>query len=75
MKVLRTLTPEELERAVEKLRHPPPGSRIEAAQQYGVDLTLLIEQLRLSPAERARRMESLGREMQAARGAARRPKR
>jgi hypothetical protein len=34
------------------LRNPRPGSRIEAAKNYGVDLTLLIEQLRLTPAER-----------------------
>jgi hypothetical protein len=33
------------------------GSRIEAAKNYGVDLTLLIEQLRLTPAERARKLE------------------
>jgi len=29
---------------------------VEAASEFGVDVTLLIEQLKLSPAERARRM-------------------
>jgi hypothetical protein len=72
MKVLRKLTPEEFERAAEKLRNPRPGSRIEAAKKYGIDLTLLIEQLRLSPAERADQMLELGRLMEAVRGAARR---
>jgi hypothetical protein len=41
------------------LRHPAPGSRIEAARDYGIDLTLLIEQLRLTPAERVREMHDL----------------
>ena len=74
MKVLRKLTPEEFERAAEKLRNPRPGSRMEAAKNYGVDLTALIEQLRLSPAERVDQMLALAREMEAVRGAARRRK-
>jgi hypothetical protein len=49
------LSPSQLALAEERLRHPLPGSRIAAAQQYGVDLTLLIENLRLTPAERVRR--------------------
>jgi hypothetical protein len=53
---LRALTPEEFHRAEARLRNPRPGSRIEAAQKYGIDLTLLIEQLRLAPSERVRRM-------------------
>jgi len=38
----------------EKLLHPPPGSRIAAAKEFGIDLTLLIEDLRLIPAQRVR---------------------
>ena len=38
----------------EKLLHPPPGSRIAAAKEFGIDLTLLIENLRLTPAQRVR---------------------
>jgi hypothetical protein len=72
MKVLRALTPEEFARAAEKLRHPRPGSRIEAAKVYGIDLTLLIEQLCLSPADRADGMLVLARQAEAVRGAARR---
>jgi hypothetical protein len=36
----------------EKLLHPEPGSRIADARDYGIDLTLLVENLRLTPAER-----------------------
>jgi hypothetical protein len=54
---LRALTPEEFARAADRLLHPAPGSRIEAARDYGIDLTLLVEQLRLTPAERARKLE------------------
>jgi hypothetical protein len=52
----KAMTPGELARAEERLRHPKPGSRIEAAQRFGVDLTLVIEKLRLSPAERVLEM-------------------
>jgi hypothetical protein len=38
--------------AEEKLRNPPHGSRIEAALDFGIDLTLLIERLRKTPEER-----------------------
>ncbi|MEQ1765242.1 MAG: hypothetical protein ABL984_19090 [Pyrinomonadaceae bacterium] len=34
------------------LLNPPPGSRIAAARDYGIDLTLLVENLRLTPAQR-----------------------
>ena len=72
MKELRALTPEEFERAAEKLRNPAPGSRIEAAQKYGIDLTLLIEQLRLTPDERVRKLEAATKSLEKVRGIARR---
>ncbi len=59
MNELRALTPEEFARAEIRLRNPVPGSRIEIAKQYGVDLTLLIDQLRITPSERVRRMHLL----------------
>ena len=65
---MRALTPEELARAEARLRNPAPGSRIEAAKKYGIDLTLLIGQLRLTPAERvdySRKPENLRRLAQA----------
>jgi len=69
---LRALTPEEFERAAERLRNPAPGSRIEAAKKYGIDLTLLIEQLRLTPEERLRKLEQASEAARQIQGAARR---
>jgi hypothetical protein len=51
--------------------HPAPGSRIEAARNYGTDLTLLVEQLRLTPAERAVKLELASTALERVRGAAR----
>ena len=70
MRELRALTPEELARAEGRLRSPAPGGRIEAAQRYGVDLTLLIEQLRLTPAERARKLQRATQSLEKIRGIA-----
>jgi len=58
--------------AEERLRHPRPGSRIAEAQQYGIDLTLLIENLRLTPAERVSRMHDIIVTVDQVRGIARR---
>lgn len=69
---LRALTPDEFARAEVRLRTPAPGSRIAAAKEYGVDLTLLIEQLRLSPAERVRQMQLASEAAGKVRGSARR---
>ena len=66
------MTEEQLARAEERLRNPRPGSKIEAAQRYGVDLTLLIENLRLTPAERVERMQAAAIAAGQLRGAARR---
>jgi len=67
---LRALTPQGLARAEDRLRNPAPGSRIEAAKKYGIDLTLLISQWRLTPAERVERMLEVSRIAQSVRGAA-----
>ena len=47
-----------LENTIERLRYPAPGSRIEAARDFGIDLKLLIANLRLTPAERVSRMHA-----------------
>jgi len=70
--ILRPLTPEQLARAEGCLLHPPRGGRIEAAKNYGVDLTLIVEQLRLTPAERVRKLESASTALEKVRGVARR---
>jgi hypothetical protein len=74
MKELRALTPEEFARAERRLRYPAPGSKIEAAKRFGVDLFSLIEQLRLSPVERSRQMQELATATESLRGAARQVK-
>jgi hypothetical protein len=66
------LTPEQLRIAEDRLRNPAPGGRIEAAKKYGIDMSLLIEQLRLTPAERAEKMESASEAVEQMRGIARR---
>ena len=66
------MTPEQLARAEEKLRNPAPGSKIEAARKFGIDLTLVAEQLRRSPAERVRDMHEAAVTLESVRGAARR---
>ena len=71
MRELFPLTPEQREKAEARLRNPAPGSRIEAAQRYGVDLSLLIEQLRRTPDERARVLESASIAIEKVRGIAR----
>ena len=63
---------EQIARAEQRLRFPSPGSRIEAARNYGIDLTLLAEQLRLTPAERVRKLESASTALEQVRGIARR---
>lgn len=72
MKELRALTPQGLVRAEERLCRPRPGSRIVAARKYGIDLTLLVEQLRLAPGERARKLESAATALEQIREIARR---
>ena len=74
MKADGSLSGDELARAEERLRNPRPGSRIEAARRAGIDLTLLIEQLHLTPAERVRKAHAAAVAAERWRGAARRPR-
>ena len=41
----------------ELVQNPPPGSKIEAAVNFGVDLTLNLRALRLTPTERVQEMQ------------------
>jgi len=47
----------ERERLIELINNPLPGSKIAEAKDYGVDLTLLVESLELTPAERLRALD------------------
>jgi hypothetical protein len=55
----------------ERLLNPPPGSALEAARNFGIDLSLLAERLRLSPEERLRDLQQVMRALEQIRGAAR----
>ena len=72
MAALGALTPEQLIRAENRLLDPAPGSRIAAARDFGVDMSLLLAQLRLSPSERAEQMLEVCRSAEELRGRARR---
>jgi hypothetical protein len=72
MKTLLPLTPEQFARAEHRLLNPVPGSRIAAAKSYGIDLTLLVEQLRLTPDERVRKLEATVQALNEIRGTVRR---
>ncbi len=72
MRKLEPLTPEQFAKARDRLLNPPAGSRIEAAAKFGIDLTLLVSQLRLTPDERARKLQVASTAIEQVRGIARR---
>jgi hypothetical protein len=49
---------------------PPTGSKLAAAKEYGIDLTLLLESLFKSPTERIRELERAQRFLEELRSAA-----
>ncbi len=52
------MTPDQRKRALQLIARPPRGSKLAKAKKYGVDLTLLIENLSLTPTERAKKLSS-----------------
>ena len=48
----------ERKRLIALIDNPPPGSKIAAAKEYGVELTLLVRKLELSPTERLEELQS-----------------
>jgi hypothetical protein len=71
VKTLEALTGAALAKAERRLLNPEPGSMIAEAKEYGVDTTLLISQLRLTPDERAHKLQRAAMAMRKIRGAAR----
>jgi hypothetical protein len=63
------MTAEQEKLAYELITNPPPGSKLAEAKEWGVDLTLLYENLKLTPTERARKFEAGARSMEALRKA------
>jgi hypothetical protein len=57
-KIDQTMTPEEHKRLYELIQNPPRGSKIEAAKIFGIDLTLTLRNLTLTPTERIEQMEA-----------------
>ena len=53
------MTSEMRKLAYELITNPAPGSDIAAAKEYGIDLTLLVENLDLTVAERWRKLHSV----------------
>lgn len=51
------MTSEEHERLFELFNNPRPGSKIAAAKEFGIDLTLTLRSLAMTPTERSRAME------------------
>lgn len=70
MDLLHRLPPEALARVEQSLLNAEPGSRIGDARHSGTDLTLLVEQLRLTPDERVRKLERASTAFEQIRGAA-----
>lgn len=52
------MTRQEHEYLWELINNPPPGSKIEAAKKHGIDLTLNLRSLTLTPTERAQEMQA-----------------
>jgi hypothetical protein len=52
------MSPEERERLIGMISNPPRGSKLAEAKEYGIDLTLLVRRLELSPTERLEELES-----------------
>jgi hypothetical protein len=46
------MTPEQRRRLLDLVANPPPGSKIEAAKNAGVDLVLMVRLLGMTPQER-----------------------
>jgi hypothetical protein len=58
----------------QRLINPPPGSAVESARDFGIDLSLLAERLRLSPEERLRDLQRVMSALEQIRAAARPPR-
>jgi hypothetical protein len=52
------MTQEEHQRLFELFTNPPPGSKIAEAKEFGIDLTLNLRSLAMTPTERSRAMEN-----------------
>ena len=63
------MTADQRKRALQLIARPPRRSKLAAAKKYGVDLTLLVENLSLTPTERAKKLSSGAKALQVLRRA------
>lgn len=54
--------------------NPKPGSKVAAAKEFGIDLTLLLRQLRLTPQQRLDELQSAMKSMEELRKARKKPR-
>jgi hypothetical protein len=52
------ITPEQRDMLLKTIENPPRGSKLDIARRAGVDLYELVENLCLTPTQRARKMEA-----------------
>lgn len=64
------MTPEQRKLAFELISNPPAGSDLAEAKAYGIDLTLLVENLALSVDERLEKLYSIATFLEQIRGTA-----
>ncbi len=65
------MTATEHQRLWELVSNPIPGSKIAAAMEFGIDLTLTLENLLLTPTQRLQKMEEFSRSLEELRRTAR----
>jgi hypothetical protein len=50
------MTREERDKLIRLISSPPPGSKIAAAKEFGIDLALLLRTLEMSPTDRLQQL-------------------
>lgn len=55
--MIEKISEERLEKIRRLIMNPPPGSRIAAAAEAGVDFTEMLENLKLTPTERVEKFQ------------------
>jgi hypothetical protein len=63
------MTAEQEKLAYALIENPPAGSKLAEAKEYGIDLTLLVQNLKLTPTQRARKLEESSRSLKELRAA------
>ena len=56
--ICRDMTSVEHDALVDLINNPPRGSKLAAARDFGIDLSLFVSSLELTPTERARRLSA-----------------